>query len=73
MKSVGKSLGIPQYGCLGEWYSNSLIILLLTSQFFALLVIETVGVESLSNGAWFLILFYTVDEHFGDELFNHPE
>ncbi len=72
MKSVGTSLRIPQCGCLGEFYSDALIILLLTSPFFAVLVIETVGVELPSNGFWFLILFYTVDEYLGYELFNHP-
>ncbi len=41
--------------------------------FFAVLGIETVGVELPSNGAWFLILFYSVAENFGYELFNHPE
>ncbi len=57
MKSVGKLLRIPQCGCLGKCFSDALNILLFTSQFFAVLVIETVGVELPSNGAWFLILF----------------
>ncbi len=73
MKSVGKSLRIPQCGCLCESYSDALIVPLLTSNFFAMLGMETVGVELPSKGAWFLVLFYTFDEHFGYELSNHPE